>query len=273
MSVPGLKGAKLELGRCFLWRARHEFCARMEQGRHDLKELEAVSDLLMRGKSPTCRTEYCLFVRGLRPPEQQKSLLAGRYTLGVMSPTELTISKDNPCLFITAVAKDRLPIFRTDAIKIVTCRAIDEARTSCGFLLFAYVLMPDHFHLITDSPKKPSEVLQYIKGIAGRRVIDYLKEQGYESSLRKLEHAEWKRNHRYSLWQHDSDVFAITSESMFMQKVNYTNLNPVRAGLVERAIDYRWSSARFWNRCPLEDEPLRIDIEKINWRRSKTAKS
>ena len=28
-----------------------------------------------------------------------------------------TVSIDNPCLFITAVAKDRLPVFRTDAIK------------------------------------------------------------------------------------------------------------------------------------------------------------
>src|SRR6266498_456809 len=63
-----------------------------------------------------------------------------------------TISIDNPCLFITAVAKDRLPVFRSDAIKTVTCAAINEARTSCGFLLFAYVLMPDHIHVLTDSP-------------------------------------------------------------------------------------------------------------------------
>jgi hypothetical protein len=55
---------------------------------------------------------------------------------------------------------------------------------------------------------------------------------------------------------------------MFMQKVNYIHLNPVRAGLVERAIDYRWSSARFWNKCPTEDEPLHVDIDKIVWRRS-----
>jgi len=76
-----------------------------------------------------------------------------------------TISKDSQALYITAVAKDRLPIFQTDAIKTVTCQAIDEARTSCGFLLFAYVIMPDHMHLLTDSPRrKPSEVLRYIKG-------------------------------------------------------------------------------------------------------------
>jgi putative transposase len=179
-----------------------------------------------------------------------------------------TISIDNPCLFITAVGKDRLPVFRSDAIKQVTCQAIDEARTSCGFLLFAYVLMPDHIHLLTDRPREPSKVLQYIKGIISRRVIGHIKEKNYESSLRKLQHDNWKRNHRYSLWQHDSDVFSVTSEATFMQKVNYIHQNPVRAELVERAVDYRWSSARYWSRSQAEDEPLRVDIEKIVWRRS-----
>jgi len=88
------------------------------------------------------------------------------------------------------------------------------------------------------------------------------------ASLRKLEHDDWKRNHRYSLWQHDSDVFSTVSESIFMQKVNYIHQNPVRAQLVERAEDYRWSSARIWNKFPREDEPLRVDLDQIVWRRS-----
>jgi putative transposase len=179
-----------------------------------------------------------------------------------------TITIDTPCLFITAVAKDRLPVFRTDAIKQMACKAIDEARTSCGFLLFAYVIMLDHIHVLTDSPERPSKVLQFVKGIVSRRVIGHLKTGGYESSLRKLQHEDWKRNHRYSLWQHDSDMFSVTSESMFMQKLNYIHLNPVKAELAERPTDYRWSSARFWNKCPADDEPLRVDLDRIVWRRS-----
>jgi REP-associated tyrosine transposase len=167
----------------------------------------------------------------------------------------LTISKDDPCLFITAVANHRLPVFSTDVIKTITCAAIDEARTSCGFLLFAYVLMPDHFHVMTDSPRKPSIVLQFLKGIVSRRVLGYLKEMKYETSLRKLEHDSWKRSHRYSLWQHDSEVFSITSETTFMQKVNYIHQNPVRAGLVERAEDYRWSSVRLWRSVRVKMSP------------------
>jgi len=63
-------------------------------------------------------------------------------------------------------------------------------------------------------------------------------------------------------------VFSIFSEAMFMQKVNYIHLNPVRAGLVEKATDYRWSSARIWQGCPLEDEPLKVNMDKIRWRRA-----
>ena len=46
------------------------------------------------------------------------------------------ISQDSPVLYITVVTKARLPVFRTDQMKEVLCRAIDEARKSAGFLLF-----------------------------------------------------------------------------------------------------------------------------------------
>ncbi|HEY8185590.1 MAG TPA: hypothetical protein VIF64_05955 [Pyrinomonadaceae bacterium] len=55
------------------------------------------------------------------------------------------ISRDTPALYITAVAKDRLPVFRTDAIKIITCNALNEARESGGFSIYAYAIMPDHW--------------------------------------------------------------------------------------------------------------------------------
>jgi REP element-mobilizing transposase RayT len=178
-----------------------------------------------------------------------------------------TISRDTPALYITAVAKDRLPVFRTDAIKIITCNALDEARNSAGFSIYAYVIMPDHLHAITDATLKPSQVLRFINGIISRRVIDHLKEHGHNASLQKLRHETKERAYSYSLWDHHSNVFSITSEDMLMQKVNYIHQNPVRAGLVEKAEDYRWSSVRWWKGCPLEDEPLKVDIDRIAWRR------
>jgi REP element-mobilizing transposase RayT len=184
-----------------------------------------------------------------------------------MLPNRFQISRDSPALYITVVTKDRLPFFQTDPIKIIACKALDEARNSGNFLIFASVIMFDHMHLITDCPHSSADVLRYIKGITGRRLIDYLKEKKYERSLAKLRHEEWKRKHGHSVWQQEKNVFSIFSEAVFMQKVNYIHLNPVRAGLVESAADYRWSSARIWQRCEAEDEPLRIDIDRIQWRR------
>ena len=177
------------------------------------------------------------------------------------------VSRDSRALYITVVAKDRLPVFNTNAVKLVTYRAIDEARKSGGFLLFAYVIKPDHLHLLTDCPKNSAEVLRYVRGLTGRRVIDYLKEHNYQSSLAKLQHEEWKRKHSYSLWQQEKNVFSIFSEAVLMQKVNYIHLNPVRAKLVERAIDYRWSSVRIWQKCATDYEPLNVDTDRIEWRR------
>jgi putative transposase len=178
------------------------------------------------------------------------------------------MSKDSPVYYLTSVANDRLQVFQTEKLKKLLCGALDEARTSANLLLFAYVIMPDHIHALIGSQRKPSEVLRYVNGIAGRRIIDFLKERGFESSLQKLSHTKATRQHKYSLWDHHPNLKLVTTENGLMENANYIHQNPVRAGLVERAEDYRWSSVRCWQGKPLEDEPLSIDIDQIAWHRS-----
>ncbi len=178
-----------------------------------------------------------------------------------------TISRDSPCLFITAVTHHRLPVFRTDALKAIACAALDEARASGGFALFAYVVMPDHLHVITDGALKPSATLRFVKGISSHRLIEYLKAHGHQKSLDKLRTQQRRRGRQYSLWEHHSDVVLLTTEAVFMQHVNYIHQNPVRAELAARPEDYRWSSSRRWLGRPLKDEPLRLDTDRIVWRK------
>jgi REP-associated tyrosine transposase len=181
----------------------------------------------------------------------------------------VTISRDTPCLSITSVVRDRLPAFRHDALKKIVCAALDEARHSGGFAIYAYVIMTDHLHLIADGALRPSDALRFINGISSHRVISYLKENHYTASLAKLRDVKKAREHKYSLWDGHSNVLPIFSEGFFMQRVNYIHQNPVRAGLVTRAEDYRWSSARCWSRRALGDEPLLMDLDKIVWRRAR----
>ena len=104
--------------------------------------------------------------------------------------------------------------------------------------------MPDHYHLITDSSRKSSEVLRYLNGITARRVINYRKENNLTSSLEKLKQETKKREYKYSLWEHHPNVFSLTNEATLMQKVNYIHRNPVPDELVEKAEDHLYSSAR-----------------------------
>jgi REP element-mobilizing transposase RayT len=179
------------------------------------------------------------------------------------------ISRDDPFYYLTSVAHDRLPIFRSDAIKDIACRSWDEARKSGEILIFAYVIMPDHVHMITDSHRKMSDVLRFINGISAKRILDHLKSNNYESSLRKLRQETKAKGHQYSVWQHNPDAFRITGEDALWQKVNYIHQNPVRAGLVGRAEEYRYSSVRLWRGGILEDEPFITDHKQIDWRPSK----
>jgi REP element-mobilizing transposase RayT len=178
----------------------------------------------------------------------------------------MKVSKDNPALYLTSVTHHRLPIFQKDKLREIAAKAFNEARRSAGVLVFAYVIMPDHYHLLTDSIRKPSEILRYFNGISARRVIDCLKENEFTSSLEKLRQETKKREYKYSLWEHHPNAFAVNSEATFMQKVNYIHQNPVRAGLVEKTEDFLFSSARIWRKSPIDNEPISIDFDKIEWR-------
>src|SRR6185436_3460011 len=149
------------------------------------------------------------------------------------------ISKDSPVHFITSVTHNRLPVFKTTKLKEVMCEALNEARKSASLLIFAYVVMPDHLHALIGSQRKPSEVLRYINGISGRRIINYLNDHNFESCLEKLRQANGPRQHKYSVWDHHPNLKLIATENGLIEKANYIHLNPVRAGLVERAEDYR----------------------------------
>ena len=79
--------------------------------------------------------------------------------------------------------------------------------------------MPEHYHIVTDNDRKPSEVVRFLNGISARRVIDYLKENNFTASLEKLRKGdEGRKEYKYSLWEHHSNTFLITSEFKFSRR-------------------------------------------------------
>ncbi len=80
----------------------------------------------------------------------------------------IQITRDKPCYYLTSVAHNRLPIFRTELIKQIVCNAWNEARRSGEILIFAYVIMPDHSHVVTDGHREISDVLRFLNGISAK---------------------------------------------------------------------------------------------------------
>jgi len=173
------------------------------------------------------------------------------------------ISRKTPAYYFTSVAHHHLPIFRTDKLKQVLCEAFNEARTNHKI----YVIMLDHVHMLAASEKSMSDTLRLVNGISARRIIQFLKENNFQSSLLKLRGEMRERNHRHSVWQHHSDSLEIFGEDTFRQKIEYIHQNPVRAGFVNDPLEYRFSSARQWaGRAIILDETLLTDHLEIGWR-------
>src|SRR5436190_903946 len=110
------------------------------------------------------------------------------------------ISRDNPAYYLTSVTHHRLPIFQKDEIKKIVSDALDEARESADILIFAYVIMPDHSHVITNNAREMKDVLRFLNGISAKRIIDHLKKNGHETSLAKLRIQERENKHKHSVY-------------------------------------------------------------------------
>jgi REP element-mobilizing transposase RayT len=102
---------------------------------------------------------------------------------------------------------------------MLACAALDEARRSGKLALYAYVIMTDHVHVVTDSALSPAKTLRFINGISAHRIIEYLRANDFESSLKRLQHVESRRRHKYSVWDHHTDVRLPLAEAMVMQRV------------------------------------------------------
>jgi putative transposase len=91
--------------------------------------------------------------------------------------------------------------------------------------IHAYVLMPNHFHLLA-TPETADGLPQMMQAV-GRRYVRWFNDaQGRTGTL-------WEG--RYKSTVIDTDQYLLTCMA-------YLDLNPVRAGLAGQATDYAWSS-------------------------------
>ena len=113
--------------------------------------------------------------------------------------------------------------------------------------LIAYVLMPDHLHMIVNP--KDGNIIDFtwrLKGLAAKSLVKVSPPSRFR--------VDGLGNHQ--VWQESFKAVPLWSAWMIWQKINYIHLNPVKAKLVKSAKDYHWSSFReFYG---LEEGPLSL---------------
>jgi REP element-mobilizing transposase RayT len=115
---------------------------------------------------------------------------------------------------------------RQPAIADMIVEAIEyNANILRHYALNAFVVMPNHVHLLASPAIPLPNLTKSLKGITAKRANQMLSLTGT------------------SFWQEESYDHLVRHEREFEKVRNYIEENPVRAGLVKEASEYRWSSA------------------------------
>ena len=127
--------------------------------------------------------------------------------------------------FITGSAFQKQSLFQADRMANLFVEVLLSYRTQQKYLLHEFVLMPNHFHLLTTPIVTLERALQLIKGGFSFRAK---RELGFTDEI-------WEKSfydRRVRDWE----------ESCAFRR--YIHLNPVRKGLASVAEEYPYSSAR-----------------------------
>ena len=151
--------------------------------------------------------------------------------------------------FISFATINWIDLFVREVYFSIVVDSLNYCIKNKGLALYAYCIMPSHVHLIfKDNNEEPSKLLQQIKTHTSRELRKAIASNPRESRkewiLWMMKRAGSKtREGFYQLWQHHYQPIEIWSNSVFEQKLDYIHKNPILAGFVSNASDWKYSSA------------------------------
>ena len=142
-------------------------------------------------------------------------------------------------VFVTTTAIDWHPVFKPPHIARAIAQQIAETASFLDISIVGYVVMPSHVHLLLGFPEVSllSKAVQSFKSITSRR----LRGMDLSPSEKQI-----MQSGSFRLWKRRFDDVIITSRMQFKRKLQYIHNNLVKAGLVEEATEWEFSSARSW---------------------------
>jgi REP element-mobilizing transposase RayT len=132
----------------------------------------------------------------------------------------------NTPYFVTTATLDRRPLFASPRLAQIVVDNIDFYERRGDYELLAFVVMPDHVHLLlTPQRGSISDVLRNLKSFIAKQVQDARRENG-------------------PIWQQSFHDRVVRCEDDVHRFAEYIHYNPVEAGLVAEPEDFVFSSAR-----------------------------
>ena len=155
---------------------------------------------------------------------------------------------DESFFFITTTVVKFIPIFNNPKFCDILISNIKHYRNKYKFTILGYVIMPTHFHWIVEVDNNAgsvSDIMRDVKKFTAWQIFDSLLEEKNGMLLDLFREAAMDINDQErKLWMKRFDDEVIRDQKMFWTKLNYIHQNPVKAGLVLKAEDYKYSSAR-----------------------------
>ena len=172
------------------------------------------------------------------------------HPLGETMPRSYRVVRDtNYAYFVTCSVVDWLPLFDKASYRQIILDSLAYLREHKSTQLNAFVVMSTHMHAVL-WPKNGvdvSDVLRDFKRHTSRSISREAVQQGHNDYLQAF--AAARSSFRigradYQVWQESSHPEAIYDDDFARQKIEYIHNNPVKSGLVSKAEDWLYSSAR-----------------------------
>jgi putative transposase len=143
------------------------------------------------------------------------------------------------------------PAFTRKEYRDIVLDSLRFCQKEKGLILYGWCFISNHIHVLASAKEENlSDVLRDFKKFTSKQIVKAIRENSRESrrawmlEVFKQAGADSSRNTEYQFWRQDNQPKECYSRSFTVQKLNYIHNNPVEAGIVERAEDYLYSSAR-----------------------------
>ena len=164
-----------------------------------------------------------------------------------MPSLRINSANENETHFLTITVIEWMDIFTKLEYFQTIIDSLKFCRENKGLLLYEYVIMTNHSHLIVRAKEhyNLSQIISDFKKHTTRQILKILESDNRKYILTLIKNSYSKKlGYNNQIWKRENHAEPIAGERFFFQKVNYIHNNPVKKGFVAKAEDWLYSSAR-----------------------------